>query len=81
MSHFYVAAGNDRSRTTRCGTKDGGIWCHIRGWKNGVRVVGRVKDGQDVFDIYWTGGSDGNEPDFRLFTAGEELKVIASSEE
>lgn len=61
MSHFYsTVEGSAKTVATRGGTKDSGISGHIRGWNVGVRVFGwhDEKTGEDVFEVYSTGGSN-----------------------
>lgn len=60
MAHFYSEIQGNRGMTSRIGTKNSGIWGHIRGWNTGVEVSGYVdKEGRDVFKVYATGGSSG----------------------
>lgn len=62
MAHFYSEIQGNRGMTSRMGTKNSGIWGHIRGWDVGVEVVGGVdSEGNDVFTVYATGGSNGRE--------------------
>ena len=64
MAQFYAEIQGNRGEATRMGSKASGIRGHIRGWDNGVRVVGRVgPSGRDVFDVYATGGSNGRKGD------------------
>ena len=64
MSRLYAAIDGNRSGATRQGSKASGIQGHIRGWNVGVRVCGRVNDeDEDVFDVYMTGGSNGQSSD------------------
>ena len=61
MSHFYsTVEGSSRTVATRAGTKDSGISGHIRGWNVGIQVYGRYdpETGEDVFEVYSTGGSN-----------------------
>jgi hypothetical protein len=58
MSHFYGSiSGSARTDATRCGNKRSGILGHIRGWDFGIKVIGSHHEGEDVFDVYLTGGS------------------------
>jgi len=63
MAHFYSEIqGIYRGLASRMGTENSGIWGHIRGWNVGVEVVGGVdSEGNDVFTVYATGGSNGRE--------------------
>lgn len=60
MSHFYASIEANRGEATRCGSKDSGIYGHIRGWNSGVIVQGYIdEEGRDCFSIYKSGGSRG----------------------
>ena len=63
MSRFYASIQGNRSEATRQGTPNSGIYGHIRGWDVGVEVEGAVINGNDVFHIYATGGSNGRRDD------------------
>ncbi len=60
MSQFYASIRGNRGEATRMGSRASGISGHIRGWDVGVRVSGWDRFGDDVFDIYTTGGSNGD---------------------
>ena len=61
MAHFYAQIQGNRGEATRMGTPNSGIEGHIRGWNVGVKVYGSVdNDGNDVFEVYHTGGSNGH---------------------
>jgi hypothetical protein len=60
MSQFYAEIQGSRGLASRQGTKKSGIWCHIRGWHNGVSVVGdHDTERGDRFYVYITHGSRG----------------------
>jgi len=60
MAQFYAQIQGNRGAASRMGSKDSGIWSHTRGWNSGVEVVGRVdEDGNDVFEVFATSGSNG----------------------
>jgi hypothetical protein len=60
VAHFYGSiTGKARTSASRCGSRDGGIDGHVRGWNSGVRVSGCHEDGADVFHVYATRGSNG----------------------
>ena len=65
MSHFYGDLQGNRGSTTRCGTKEGGLTAHVRGWDVGVRVECRYDEklGRDVISVYQTSGSNGKHGD------------------
>jgi hypothetical protein len=58
MSTFYASVQGRGSEVTRCGSEHSGIHGHIRGWNLGVKVVGVVENGQEIFYVYQTGGSN-----------------------
>lgn len=61
MSRFYGNMKGSRGETTRCGNAASGITGHLRGWDIGVRVnVRALNSGEDVVDVYLTGGSNGS---------------------
>jgi len=64
MAHFYGNMGSGNGEVTRAGTRNSGIWGHIRGWDVGVRVLGSTVTDEhgnvnDVFAVYLTSGSGG----------------------
>lgn len=67
MAHFLAEArGGSASPATRTGTKQSGIRAVANGWDVGVRVVGTVENGREVFRVYRTTGSNGVEGDDKL---------------
>lgn len=59
MAHFYASIQGNRGEATRIGTKNSGIEGHIRGWNIGAEVRCHVNaKGQDVVEIWLTGGSN-----------------------
>lgn len=74
MAQFYAEIQGNRGLASRMGTKNSGIWGHIRGWHLGVRVSGGcTDDGEDYFDVDLTSGSTGGKRSVSLgrFTAKE----------
>ena len=66
MARFYgQIEGTARTMASRTGSKNSGIWAHIRGWDVGVKICGRYDEttGKDVFDVYRTGGSNDSSGD------------------
>ena len=61
MSHFYADVQGNRGEATRGGSKDSGIYGHIRGWHTGAKVECHHDDesGKDIVRVYRTGGSGG----------------------
>ena len=63
MSHFYAEIQGSRGRASRCGTKGGGIWSHVRGWDIWVKVYCDVdEEGRDRLMVFKTGGSNAPGP-------------------
>lgn len=71
MANFYASIQGNRSERTCMGTKDSGIYGHIRGWNIGGRVdvdyCEMIED--DKVSLRLTGGSNGggNKKDFGIF--------------
>lgn len=77
MSHFYAQIQGNRGEATRGGTKESGIFGHIRGWNVGIRVDvdHYAEKGQDVAEIRITGGSN-NSSGTTLCWVYEDGKVL-----
>lgn len=61
MAHFYGEIRGNRGDATRMGSKDSGMFCHVRGWNFGVRVDMYVnEEGEDAALIQLSPGSNGN---------------------
>jgi hypothetical protein len=60
MAHFYMNAQGNRGEVTRMGTKNSGMFAHVRGWSSGIRVEAYHDEeaGEDCFRVYSTGGSN-----------------------
>jgi hypothetical protein len=72
MAHFYGSIrGKAKTQGTRCGTKNGGMSAHIRGWRIGARVELRHVDGKDVVQVFATNGSASTGDDELLATLVE----------
>ena len=58
MSRLYGSVGSDTAKkeATRRGHKS--VTGHVRGWASGVKVVAKIYDDLDEFEIYATRGSD-----------------------
>lgn len=56
---FLAAIQGERGEVSRLGNADSGIEARAQGWEVGVKIVGRVIDGEDVFHIYANKGSNG----------------------
>jgi hypothetical protein len=55
-------SGSDHS-TTADRFSSQGITGHIRGWDTGIKVIASVNNGDEVFDVYVTSGSNGGHND------------------
>ena len=54
-----MQCSNNRSTVTKCGHSDG-LTCHIRGWNKGIYVNVFVdSDGNEVYEVGETSGSNG----------------------
>jgi len=59
MARFYAEIKGNKSMASRIGTKDSGIWAHIRGWNIGVEIQCYVnEEGKDCIRVQQTGGSN-----------------------
>ena len=60
MAHFYGEIQGSRGATTRCGTKNSGMDCHVRGWDIGVKLqLSHSEDGRDYIQVIATSGING----------------------
>lgn len=58
MARFRATIYGQRGHASRLGSANSGIESNTNGWQSGVNVVGSVDiEGNDVFNIYATGGS------------------------
>ena len=77
MSHFYGSMQGGRGETTRTGTKNSGITAHARTYTAGVDVMAmHTSEGDDVFDVTITGGSNGPTGPTFLRLTSETLRGI-----
>ena len=58
MAQFRGYVEGSRNGTSRLGGKSSGLLVEANGWTSGVKVRALHIDGQDVFRIYKTGGSN-----------------------
>lgn len=61
MVHFYgEIRGNTKTIATRCGSKNSGMYTHIRSWDKGIEVICFYdkSSNKNIFRIYETGGSN-----------------------
>jgi len=82
-SRFYAELMGNSKTVTRTGTRDSGLWAHLRGHDIGVNVRMYVNEhGEDELSVHLTGGS--NAPnDLKLVTVdshGNETLVSPEKE-
>ena len=58
MAQFRATIKGRRGQASRLGSKSSGIVARIDGWNKGIEVQALYENGQDVFVIYETGGSN-----------------------
>lgn len=60
MSDYYATVSGDGEMKGQRGSKEGGMWVHVRGHDLGVRidVWYDEKEGMDVFEVRETSGSN-----------------------
>jgi hypothetical protein len=66
MSQFYATIQGSRSERTCQGTKNSGLWGHIRGWDIGAHVDVIHVGGEDIVKVNITRGSNGGGIERRL---------------
>lgn len=60
MARFRATIQGQRGEASRLGGAKSGIHADVNGWSVGVRVDGNEgPDGNDAFDVWATGGSNG----------------------
>ena len=59
MAHFRGTVTGNRGTASRLGHKKTGLTVTCNGWNEGIKVYADSVDGQDVFTVYKTGGSNG----------------------
>lgn len=61
MAHFLGSVRGGRGVATRIGHKTTGLTVKANGWNRGITVEASYDSaGVDVFNVYLTGGSNGN---------------------
>lgn len=78
MAQFLGSVSGTRGEATRLGSKNSGLTVQANGWNVGVTVHARHVDGEDVFDVYATSGSNHRRSDELLFTITEKATMIAN---
>ena len=64
MAHFRGTVRGSRGQASRLGTKRSGLTVTCNGWGIGVKAIAGQANGEDVIDIYSTGGSYGQKDVF-----------------
>jgi len=59
MAQFRGYVEGSRNGVSRLGGKSRGLTVEANGWNSGIKVRALHIDGEDVFRIYKTGGSNG----------------------
>jgi hypothetical protein len=59
MARYRGTVAGSRGDASRLGTAASGLRVTCNGWKSGVCIIARDDNGDDVFDVYMTAGSDG----------------------
>lgn len=64
MARYRAEIQGSRGAASRLGSQNSGIRAKVNGWDSGVAVYGGqdIATGRDIFDIYMTGGSNGQTP-------------------
>lgn len=79
MSRLYASIESDARKTIPTSRGHKHINTHTRGWDSGVRVIARVEDDRDVFDVYATAGSNGSRREKLIATIiGDRVKIGAA---
>lgn len=81
MSHFYgEIEGKAQTPATRTGTKNSGMFAHIRGWGIGVVVNCNYDEEkeEDVISVSVSGGSNGRNGNVSVFEVSESGKITFS---
>ena len=74
MAHFRGIVKNDSGEASRLGNKKTGLTVTCDGWDDGIKVIAHVnKDGQNVFRIYKTGGTNNIKTQ-----VGDNIELIAT---
>lgn len=69
MAQFIGTISGTRGKVSRMGSKTSGLKVECNGWEDGVAVYASHNDhGQDVFEVWSTGGSNGGIPPVLLVT-------------
>jgi hypothetical protein len=66
VAQFYAEIQGNRGQASRMGSKESGMYAHIRGWNVGVRVQLYHENGTDYVEVYETGGSTGRKAERKI---------------
>ena len=58
MAQYRGIVEGGRGSTSRLGHKTTGLTVKANGWQLGITVEASYRNGQDVFEVYKTGGSN-----------------------
>ena len=80
MSRLYASIDSDARKTQATSRGHRHISTHTRGWDSGVLVVADTTGDEDVFRVYATGGSNGEQSKTLVATiSGEAIRIGAAT--
>ena len=59
MAQFKGTLSGNRGQVSRLGSKKSGMIAIVNSWNQGVKIIADHIDGEDVFTVFLTGGSNG----------------------
>lgn len=63
MAQFRATIQGNKGLASRLGTKKSGIVATVNGWTIGLKIIAKRANGQDIIEVWYTGGS--NDPAVR----------------
>ena len=77
MAQFYAEIEGNREMASRMGSKESGMWGHIRGFKVGCKVECFYDEEtkSDLVRVYRTAGSNGHDSPVLIATLYEDGRV------
>jgi len=60
VAHYRALIQGNRGEVSRLGTKKSGMKAVVNAWGIGVKVEVQYENGENVFRVYKTGGSNNN---------------------
>ena len=75
MARFIGELKGTRGGTSRLGDAKNGLRVSVNGWNKGIYVKANVIDGEDVFEVYITGGTNGYISNLIATVGGNEVKL------